>query len=132
MTYMLQKIVEDEANDKFGQVWNQELVLSVNCSAEDVMKAASDTKYVTLRDFMSVCNFDRVCWQHGGESESDFIQRAEKQIEAPIDFVIETVRSADWKLNAIRLLKVLRENVSYVVYDNAEEPFMTVSEIQHV
>lgn len=132
MTYMLQKIVEDEANDRFGQVWNQELVLSVNCAAEDIMKAASDTKYVTLRDFMAVCNFDRACWQHGGESESDFIQRAEKQIEAPIEFVIEMVRSSDWKLNAVRLLKVQQEKALQVVYDNADEPFMTVSEIQHI
>ena len=132
MTYMLQKIVEDEANDKFGQVWNQELVLSVNCSAEDIMKSVSDTEHMPLQTLMSVSSFDRVCWQHGDESESEFIQRAEKQLSASIDFVIETVRSVDWKLKAIRLLKVKHENDYEVIYDNTEKPFIAVNEIQHI
>lgn len=131
MTYMLQKIVEDEANEMYGKVWNQQVVLSVNCSPEDIAKAAADKKHVTLQDFMSICKIDRACWQHSGESEFDFIKRAEKQVGAPIDYVIEVVRSPDWKLSAIRLLKAASNSTNCVVYDNAEKPFMVVNEIQH-
>lgn len=131
MTYILQRIVKDRANETFGQVWNQELVLSVNCDAKDIAKAASDTKYVTLQDFMNVCKIDRVCWQHGDESEFSFIQRAEKQIGEPICYVIEAVRTSDWKLEAIRLLKIDAKGASRILYDDKDTPFMTVNEVQH-
>lgn len=130
MTYLLQKIVNDEANRNYGEVWNQLVVLEVNCAPEDLLEAAANKKTVTLSYFMSICKIERVCWQHSGESESEFIARAEKQIGTNIDYVVHMSRSLDWKLSAIKLLKLDKGNNLSVVYANDVSPFIVLDEIQ--
>lgn len=101
--YFLQKILVDEPNENFAEVWNQLVVCPSDIDVSEANEFLDINKLNdTLRETKRIRLDLAVCMQNEGETEREFLNRAEDEGYKP-DFVIYMKRDKNWNYSAIKI-----------------------------